>query len=168
MFKYSSRCLTVWEYSKSKNLSRSKNVGSNNRKPQLEFQCICARPIYWIVNGIQCNCTAQIIVMQRIAEPGPRLRLIQSILLTSNQSALSFKTVHQIQVQGLSNSVWILHSRRIKCSLCSQISCLSMNKWGSCNHWFPMICNGVFLQASLSAPVDSYGSLHFSQSTYCW
>lgn len=27
---------------------------------------------------------------------------------------------------------------------------------GSCNHWFPMICNSVFLQAFLSAPVDSW------------
>lgn len=30
-------------------------------------------------------------------------------------------------MQGLSNSVFILHSTRTKCSLCSQISCLSMN-----------------------------------------
>lgn len=40
--------------------------------------------------------------------------------------------------------------------------------WGSCNHWsswFSTIHNGVFLQASLSAPINSQGSL-FSQGTF--
>lgn len=46
----------------------------------------------------------------------------------NKQSICSFLLdhYHRIQVQGLSNLVWVLHSRT-KCSLCSQISCLPMN-----------------------------------------
>lgn len=161
-------------YSKSKHLNSFKNLVSSDWKPQLRFKCNCARPIHeswWY--SMQSHSINNSRSHTKVCRPRPTLEvnLEQSVSKQSICSFLLQEQYHQIKAQACQIYYEFCTGEGLSASHTLSVPKYLAHQWmqGGCNHWsrwFSILCDGVFLQASLSAPINSHSSLLSSQGTF--